>query len=154
MLVPHMAGGGGGGHMWYQLFRTVLETPPKRVHHEVEEDISGDVVGDAEGDIGLINELITKDEVPRALMSQKMVKHQDQMVLLEKCLKTPDVLDFLFSIFVKLFNEIFDEGIILKTGQTQSFTLCTKKKKETQVIQMITGVFLSQMSVGNCVYYY
>ena len=77
--------------MWYQHFQSV-GNQKKKVNHEAEEDISGDVVGDVEGDIGLINELITKDEVTRALMSQKMVKHQGQMVLLEKCLKTLQML--------------------------------------------------------------
>ena len=37
---------------------------------------------------------------------------------------------------------------ILKTGQTQSFTLYTKKV--TQMIQIITGVFLSLMLVESC----
>ena len=33
------------------------------VNHEAEDDISGDVVGDNEGDIDLINEPITNDEI-------------------------------------------------------------------------------------------
>ena len=41
------------------------------VNHEAEDALLGDIVGDAEGDMDLINEPITKDEVTRALISLK-----------------------------------------------------------------------------------
>ena len=56
--------------MWYQHFRTVLETDDA-INHEAEDDSLGDIVGDVEGDIVLINEPITKDEVTRTFKSQK-----------------------------------------------------------------------------------
>ena len=45
--------------MWYQHFRTVLETNDP-VNYEAEDDFLGDVVDDVEGDIGLINEPVTQ----------------------------------------------------------------------------------------------
>ena len=53
--------------MWYQHFRTVLETNDP-VNHEAEDDIPDDAVDDVEG---LINEPVAKDGVTRALTSLK-----------------------------------------------------------------------------------
>ena len=53
--------------MWYQHFRTVLETNDP-VNHAAEDDIPDDAVDDVEG---LMNEPVTKDGVTRALTSLK-----------------------------------------------------------------------------------
>ena len=42
--------------MWYQHFRTVLETDDP-VNHEAEDNILGDTVGDVDGGIDLMNQL-------------------------------------------------------------------------------------------------
>ena len=124
--------------MWYQHFRTVLETDDP-VNHEVEDDILGDIVGDVEGDMDLINEPITKDEVTRALISLKNGKAPGPDGIIGEVFKTLQMLywTFLLSYSMKYLIKEY----ILKTGQTQSFTLYTKKV--TQIIQIITGVYFS-----------
>ena len=103
-------------------------------------------MGDAEGNMDLINEPITKDEVTRALISLKNGKAPGPDGIIGEMFKNVSdvVLDFLLSYSMKYLVKEY----ILKTGQTQSFTLYTKKV--TQMIQIITGVFPSQMLVGSC----
>ena len=94
--------------MWYQYFRTVLETDDP-VNHEAEDDILGDIFGDAEGDMGLINEPITKDEVTRALISLKDRKAPGPDGIIGEMIKNAS--DIVLDFFVKLFNEIFNKGV-------------------------------------------
>ena len=102
-------------------------------------------MGDAEGDMDLINEPITKDEVTRALISLKNGKVPGPDGIIGEMLKNASdvVLDsFLGGLYYSI--KYLIKEYILKTGQTQSFTLYTKK--ETQMIKIITGVFLSDVS--------
>ena len=121
----------------------MLETDDP-VNHEAEDDSLGDIVGDAEGDIDLINE--PQHEVTRALISLKNGKAPGPDGIIGEIFKNAS--DVVLDFFVKLFNEIFNKEYILKTVQTQSCILYTKNV--TQMIQIITGVFLSQMLVGSC----
>ena len=117
------------------------------VNHEAEDDISGDVVGNVERDIDLINEPITNDKIINyKLISLKNGKAPGPDGIIGEMFKNVSdvVLDFLLSYSMKYLVKEY----ILKTGQTQSFTLYTKKV--TQMIQIITGVFPSQMLVGSC----
>ena len=94
--------------IWYQHFRTVLETDDP-VNYEAEDDILGDIVGDVEGDIDLINEPITKDEVRRALISLKNGKTPGTDCITGEMFKNAS--DVVVYFFVKLFNEIFNKGV-------------------------------------------
>ena len=60
--------------MRYEHFRTILETNDP-VNHEAEDNSTGDVAGTVDGDVALINEPVTKDEVTEALTSLKTVNH-------------------------------------------------------------------------------
>ena len=106
-------------------------------------------MGDVEGDMDLINEPITKDEVTRALISLKNGKVPGPDGIIGEMLKNASdvVLDSFFGGLYYSIKYLIKE-YILKTGQTQSFTLYTKK--ETQMIKIVTGVFLSQMLVESC----
>ena len=97
------------------------------VNHEAKDDISGDLVGDVEGDIDLINEPITKDEVTRALISLKNGKAPGPDGIIGEMFKNAsDVVLDLFCLLSYLMKYLMKE-YILKTGQTQSITLYTKK---------------------------
>ena len=60
--------------MRYEHFRTILETNDP-VNHEAEDNSTGYVAGTVDGDVALINEPVTKDEVTEALTSLKTVNH-------------------------------------------------------------------------------
>ena len=70
------------------------------------------------------------------------------MVLLEKCLKTLQFIVLYF--FVKLFNEIFNKGLYPENWTDSIIHTLHTQKKVTQMVPIITGVFLSQMLVVNC----
>ena len=86
----------------------MLETDDP-VNHEAEDDILGDIVGDAEGDMDLINEPVTKDEVTRALISLKNGKAPGPDGIIGEMFKNAS--DVVLDFFVKLFNEIFNKGV-------------------------------------------
>ena len=117
------------------------------VNHEAEDDISGDVVGNVERDIDLINEPITNDKIINyKLISLKNGKAPGPDGIIGEMFKNAS--DVVLDFFVKLLNEIFNKGVYPKNW-TDSI-IHPLHKKETQMIQIITGVFLSQMLVGSC----
>ena len=123
----------------------MLETDDP-VNHEADDDILGDIVGDAEGDMDLINEPITKDEVTGTLISLKNGKAPGPDGIIGEMFKNAS--DVVLDLFVKLFNEIFNKEVYPENW-TDSI-IHPLHEKATQMIQIITVVFLSQMLVGSC----
>ena len=128
--------------MWYQHFRTVLETDDS-VNHEVEDDILGDIVGDVEGDMDLINEPITKDEVTRALISLKNGKAPGPDGIIGEIFKNAS--DVVLDFFVKLFNEIFNKGVYPENW-TDSIIHPLHKKGNPNDPNNYRGISLSDVS--------
>ena len=119
------------------------------VNREAKDDISGDTMVDVEGDIDLINEPVTKDEVTRALISLRNGKAPGPDGIIgereRKKKKKKNASDVVLDFFGKLFNE---KGVY-PDNWTDSIIHPFTRKTETQMIQIITGVFLSQMLVGS-----